>query len=134
MTDPDFFTGEQLAVLMKRFFRYTTGEGEQVPDGHVILPKKGRKNRKIFTDGGEELSPMKVVLSGKKLLGYPVEGIANMCIRSRKKSILRVIRSSEGLFTVTGEKKDGQQYVLKSSRPKMGAYRRLKKEENPYFD
>ncbi len=133
MTDPDFFTGEQLAVLMKRFFRYTTGEGEQVPDGHVILPEKGKKNRKIYTDGGEELPPMKVVLSGKNVLAYPVEGIATMCIRSRKKSILRVIRSSEGLFTVTGEKKDGQQYVLKTSRPMRGGCWKPK-EKKPYFD
>jgi hypothetical protein len=133
MTDPNFFTGKQLVALMRRFFRYTVGEGEQVSDGYVILPEKGRKNRKIFTDGGEELSPMKVVLSGKKLLGYSVEGIATMCLRSRKKSILRVVRSSDGLFTITAEKKDHRQYVLTNSRCEVDCGRKSKANKS-YFD
>ena len=116
MTDPNFFTGEQLTVLMKRFFRYTVGEGEQVAEGCIILPQKGKKNRKIFTDGDVELIPVNIVLSEKKLLGYPVDRISRMCLMSKKKNILRAVRSSDGRFTVTGEKKGERQYVILSEK------------------
>ncbi len=130
MTDPNFFTSEQLVALMRRFFRFSVGEGEQVAEGCIILPQKGKKNRKIFTDGDVELIPVNIVLSGKKLLGYHVDRISRMCLMSKKKNILRAVRSSDGRFTVTAEKKDGagKQYVLTS-----GPKRKRERDRSSYF-
>lgn len=46
MTDPDFFTGEQLIRLMRKYFRLTQAESESAPEGHIILPAKIKNDEK----------------------------------------------------------------------------------------
>jgi hypothetical protein len=71
------------------------------------------------------------ILSQKRYLGYPVAQIGSLQVTSRKKYTLRAVRQPNGLFSVTDQKRSGEQHVLKAVQGRPGV--RQERPDRFYF-